>query len=93
MAEEKQVTCPHCARPCVFKRDSTGRWLGTAVGGGAGYFLASTLGLVGTFLGFPVAVAAATVGLVIGATAGNGLGKVFDDTAAICPHCKKSMVL
>ncbi len=93
MAEQMRVSCPHCGKNSVFERNATGRWVGTAAGGGLGWLLAGSLGVAGTIIGFPVAVAAAGIGLAIGAAAGNRVGKAIDDSQATCPHCKQSMVL
>jgi hypothetical protein len=93
MIERKQVNCPHCGHCCLFERSATGRWVGAVAGGGLGWFLAGGLGLAGTIIGFPVAVAAAGVGLAVGVVTGNRIGKAFDDSQATCPHCRQSMVL
>lgn len=89
----KRVTCPHCSTKVEFKRDSTGKWVGTVAGGGLGYWLAGSLGIAGSILGWPVAIAAAGVGLALGAAAGNRIGAAYDDSQATCPNCKKGMVL
>jgi ribosomal protein L37AE/L43A len=89
----KKVKCPHCGANVDFSRDSTGQWVGTVAGGGAGYVLASGLGIAGAVLGAPVAIPAAMVGLAIGAFVGNRAGSAVDDNLAKCPKCKKSMVL
>jgi len=93
MADSKNITCPHCGEKVIFKRDKTGRWVGRVVGGGIGYWLAGSLGIAGAVLGFPVAIAGGLVGLAIGASAGNEVGKRVDDSNSICPKCKKGLVL
>ena len=93
MSDSKNVTCPHCGEKVFFKRASSGRWVGTVVGGGLGYWLASGLGIAGAILASPVAIAAGVVGLGIGAILGNRVGKKIDDRNAKCPKCGNSMVL
>jgi ribosomal protein L37AE/L43A len=90
---KKKVRCPHCGANVNFERDSTGKWVGTVGGAGAGYMLASSLGIAGAVLGAPVAIPAALVGLAIGAFIGNRAGSAVDDNQAKCPKCKESMVL
>ena len=90
MAQVKQVQCPHCNKRVRFKKDEAGRWVGTLVGGGAGYGLASTLGIAGTVLGAPIAIPAAVVGIVIFALLGNRVGAIADNSVQ-CPSCKKYM--
>ena len=92
---EKRVTCPHCCEKVIFKRDSSGRWVGTVAGAGVGAGIFWGLGIAGAILGFPVALGTgATVGgaLLIGAL-GNRVGKKYDDNEAKCPNCDESMVL
>jgi ribosomal protein L37AE/L43A len=92
---DKKVTCPHCGEKCVFKRDSTGRWVGSIAGAGVGTLVFWGLGIVGAVVSFPVALGTgATIGgaILVGAL-GNRAGKRYDDNEAKCPSCEKSMVL
>lgn len=52
-------------------------------GGGAGYGLATGLGIAGA----PVAIPAAPAGLGIGAIIGNRAGDIFDNMTVQCPNC------
>ena len=83
-----RVECPHCKAVVHFKRDATGRWVGTLAGGSVGWALASTLGIAGTVLGAPIAIPAALVGLGIGAALGNRAGAAWDNAGGDCPKCK-----
>ena len=90
MAQVKEVQCPHCNKRVRFEKGEAGRWVGTIVGGGAGYGLASTLGIAGAVLGAPIAISAAIVGLIGGALLGNRVGAIADNSVQ-CPNCKKHM--
>jgi ribosomal protein L37AE/L43A len=87
----KKVVCPHCSKEVEFRRNSKGTWVGTVGGAGAGYFLASGLGIAGAVLGASVAIPAALVGLGVGAIIGNRVGSAIDNAIVKCPNCKKTM--
>ena len=91
MAQVKEVQCPHCRKQVRFEKGEAGRWVGTIVGGGAGYGLAFKLGIAGTVLGAPIAIPAAIVGVVVCALLGNRVGAMVDNPDVQCPNCKKYM--
>ncbi|MDO6674262.1 hypothetical protein C7448_10111 [Tenacibaculum gallaicum] len=90
---KKQKYCPHCKTEILFKKDKKGRIIGTAIGGGVGYTLASGLGIAGAVLGAPIAIPAALVGAGLFAVMGNKFGKDFDNSRLKCPKCEKKIVL
>lgn len=90
---EKNVTCPHCKSEVIFKRNAKGRFVGTVVGGGIGYGLASGIGLAGAILGASVALPATAIGIGLFAIIGNRIGKEVDNSMPKCPKCKKKLVL
>ncbi len=51
MAKVKNVRCPHCDKSVSFKQNASGKWVGTIAGGGAGWVVASGLGIAGGILG------------------------------------------
>jgi len=91
MSSAREIICPCCKKKVVFKKNSAGKWVGTIGGGGAGYFLASGLGIAGAILGAPIAIPAALVGLGIGTILGNRVGAALDNATVKCPSCGKSM--
>jgi DNA-directed RNA polymerase subunit RPC12/RpoP len=90
---EKQIACPHCKSEVLFKKNSSGRWIGTIAGGGIGYFLASGLGIAGAIFSAPIAIPAALVGAGALALLGNRVGKDIDNSKPKCPKCNKKLVL
>lgn len=93
VSKTAEVVCPHCGQTTSFNRKSVGRWVGTATGGGVGYFIGSGLGIAGGILSAPIAIPATLVGLGIGAFIGNRAGKSIDNKKATCINCGKSVVL
>ena len=91
MSDVKKVICPHCGAKVEFQKNSAGKWVGTIGGAGAGYVLASGLGIAGAILSAPIAIPAALVGLALGALLGNRAGAAIDNATVQCPSCKKSM--
>lgn len=91
MSDVKKVICPHCGEKVEFQKNSAGQWVGTVGGAGAGYVLASGLGIAGAILSTPIAIPAALVGLGIGALLGNRVGAAIDNASVECPNCKKTM--
>ena len=91
MAQVKEVQCPHSRKQVRFEKGEAGRWVGTIVGGTAGYGLAFKLGIAGTVLGAPIAIPAAIVGVVVCALLGNRAGAMVDNPDVQCPSCKKYM--
>ena len=92
MAQVKKVQCPHCNKRVSFKKDASGKWVGTVIGGGVGYGAAAGLGIAGAILGAPIAIPAALVGLGLGALFGNRVGAIMDNSV-LCPNCKKDIQL
>ena len=92
MAQVKEVQCPHCRKQVRFEKGEAGRWVGTIVGGTAGYGVASGLGIAGAILGAPIAIPATIVGVVVCALLGNRVGAIADNSV-LCPSCKKGIQL
>ncbi|MEC5166160.1 ssDNA-binding Zn-finger/Zn-ribbon topoisomerase 1 [Flavobacterium sp. PL11] len=90
---EKNISCPHCKSEIVFKKDTSGRIIGTIAGAGIGYGLASSLGIAGAILGASVALPATLIGVGIFAILGNKFGKDYDNNLPKCPKCKNNLVL
>lgn len=90
---EKNISCPHCKTELVLKKNNTVKIIGTAAGGGIGFFLASSLGIAGTILTAPVAIPATFVGVGLFAVLGNRFGKDIDNKLYKCPKCKNNLIL
>ena len=91
MDEVKKIKCPHCEKMVKFERNSAGKWVGTVIGAGGGYWLCAGLGIAGGILGMSVAIPAALVGLGIGAFLGNRCGAMIDKATVKCPSCGESI--
>ena len=92
MAKVKKVVCPHCNTKVQFKRNDRGKWVGTIVGGGAGYGLAAGLTTTIYTLLPPTLIAAPVFGLIIGGLLGKKTGEIIDNNVK-CPKCGKRFSL
>ena len=93
MSEVKEVKCPDCGKFIRYERNCAMRWLGTFVGGAAGYGLTTKLSVTGAILGASVAAPGALLGLGIGAIIGNTTGRFIDDTTVKCLSCRRRISL
>jgi len=91
MSEIKKVQCPHCKEMVSLEKNSTGKWIGTIVGGGIGYVLTAGIGIAGVIFGISFAISAVFIGIGVGALIGNRVGAMIDNTNAKCPNCGKKI--
>ena len=91
MSEIIKIQCPNCNKTVTFKRNSSGKWVGTIAGGGIGYGLTAGLGIAGAVLGASIAIPAVLLGVGIGALLGNRVGAMIDNATVKCPACGESI--
>ena len=73
--EKTKIQCPHCSNLIVFTRGKRGKWIGRVVGGVGGGWIGSSLGIAGGIFGISVAASFTIPALIIGAIAGDQVGK------------------